>query len=245
VGEHFVYHRAGRDYPTTVDIDDWIQQDERLRAFHEEVTREATLELANGYAGSLLITVLSDHLDDYLKTQAKNLVNMREALNGIGVLAEGLLRTPEIDEHLVKLFMGRLTSVGGRITAGMVFDRNVDRAEQIRAIMASLSSRLMGGLKFARNVARISCDTLTSDAFLLPVPAEGTPFDNPTRLAALGAWALAVLDDMRDGCLRRYEQDEAFVRAIIGDRAVKRFASARESARKYATMTWDELVSVK
>jgi hypothetical protein len=232
VGELFTYHRLGRDFPTTVDIDAWIQRDERLAAFHAELAREVTPEAADWYAGHLLVTALSDRLDLYLNTQAKNVAAMRDALNLGGALAGIILRSPEVDDALVHELEAALAPIGGGFTvSGISFDRAVDRATQVRAIMARLAAQVVGRLQFVRHAERICCDTFTSDAFLMPPPAPSDPFANPTRLDALEAWARAMLDDMRDAYLRRYEEDETFVRMIIGERVVKRFAWARESAR--------------
>jgi hypothetical protein len=232
MSERFVYHRLGKDYPTTVDIDAWVERDEQLRGLRDELAQEAGREEADWYPAYLLTTALGDRLDLFLNAQCESLAGVHDALNLVGLLGELLIRSPDMDPAVMRQLAATFAALGTAWSAPDIgFDREVNRAERVRGIMATLAVRLTERLRFTKDATQICCRALTSDGFLVPPPAEGNPLENPVRLAVLERWAREMLDDMRDAYLRRYEEDEGFVRRIIGERVVKRFPWARESAR--------------
>lgn len=228
-------------YPTTVDLDEWTERDERLRSFRTEIAAEFDADFAGWYAGQLLGTALGDRLDLYLKTQSENLARLQELLVTLGVLCDLICAGLASDSDLTA-FEATLRLTGlAEFHFGLPrieYDRPVTPQERLVSTMAACAERLGGDLRFARHATEIFRQTLTSEEFIAPPPeapeeGEQGSLANTTRTAALAAMTTALLDDMRDGYLRRYEEDEAFVRMIIGERVVKRFDRARQSARSF------------
>ncbi|HEX2569211.1 MAG TPA: hypothetical protein VH877_06580 [Polyangia bacterium] len=233
MGERFTYQGT---YPTTVDLDEWTERDERLRSFRAEIAAEFDPDFAGWYAGQLLGTALGDRLDLYLKTQSENLARLRELLTALGVLCDlvgaGLANDSDLATFEATLRLTGLAEFHFGLPR-IEYDRPVTPRERLVFTLAACAERLGGDLRFARNATEIFRRTLTSDDFLAPPPDAKGSLANATRAAALTTMTTALLDDMRDGYLRRYEEDEAFVRMIIGERVVKRFDRARQSARRF------------
>jgi hypothetical protein len=233
MGERFTYQGT---YPTTVDLGEWIERDERLRSFRAEMAAEFDADFADWYAGHLLGTALGDRLDLYLKTQSENLARLQELLATLGALCDligaGLASNSDLAAFEATLRLTGLAEFHFGLPR-IEYDRPVTPRERLVSTMAACAERLGGDLRFAHHATEIFRQTLTSDEFLAPPPDEQGPLANATRTAALAAMTTALLDDMRDGYLRRYEEDEAFMRMVIGERVVKRFDRARQSARNF------------